>query len=80
MNKTLASVAWQDGVMTKEITLSSIRTNVLEIAYEKSGPAGGEPVVLMHGFPQDPRCYDGVVARLGAAGYRCFVPYLRGYG
>ena len=80
MNKTRGSVAWQDGVMTKEITLSSIRTNVLEIAYEKSGPAGGEPVVLMHGFPQDPRCYDGVVARLGAAGYRCFVPYLRGYG
>jgi pimeloyl-ACP methyl ester carboxylesterase len=57
-----------------------IRTDVLDIAYEESGPADGEPVLLMHGFPQDPRCYDDVAARLAAAGKRCIVPYLRGYG
>jgi pimeloyl-ACP methyl ester carboxylesterase len=37
-------------------------------------------VLLMHGFPYDPRCYDEVVPRLVAAGYRAIVPYLRGYG
>jgi len=37
-------------------------------------------VLLMHGFPYDPRAYDGVVPLLVAAGCRTIVPYLRGYG
>jgi pimeloyl-ACP methyl ester carboxylesterase len=60
--------------------LRRIRTKTLEIAYEESGPEGGVPVLLMHGFPYDPRCYDEVVAALTAAGYWSIVPYLRGYG
>ncbi|WP_203074849.1 alpha/beta fold hydrolase [Falsiroseomonas ponticola] len=57
-----------------------VRTPVLDIAYEESGPPDGPPVVLLHGFPYAPRAYDAVVARLVAAGRRCLVPYLRGYG
>jgi len=57
-----------------------IRTGVLDIAYEESGPQTGYPVVLLHGFPYDPRAYDAVTPRLAAAGYRAIVPYLRGYG
>jgi pimeloyl-ACP methyl ester carboxylesterase len=57
-----------------------IRTGTLEIAYEESGRADGIPVVLLHGFPYDPRAYDGVVPPLVAAGFRIIVPYLRGYG
>ena len=34
----------------------------------------------MHGWPYDPRCYDEVIAPLGAAGCRVIVPYLRGFG
>ena len=60
--------------------LKRARTNVLEIAYEESGPQAGIPVLLMHGFPYDPRAYDGVVPLLVAAGCRTIVPYLRGYG
>jgi pimeloyl-ACP methyl ester carboxylesterase len=60
--------------------LKRARTSTLEIAYEESGPATGVPVLLMHGFPYDPRCYDEVVPLLVAAGYRAIVPYLRGYG
>ena len=56
------------------------RTSALEVAYEEAGPADGVPVFLMHGFPYDPRAYDGVVPRLVAAGCRTIVPYLRGYG
>lgn len=57
-----------------------IRTGVLEIAYEESGPGSGFPVLLLHGFPYDPRAYDEVTPVLAAAGYRVIVPYLRGYG
>jgi len=60
--------------------LKRIRTSVLEIAYEESGPADGTPVFLMHGFPYDVRTYDAVVPRLASAGCRTIVPYLRGYG
>jgi pimeloyl-ACP methyl ester carboxylesterase len=60
--------------------LKRIRTSTLEIAYEESGPATGVPVLLLHGFPYDPRCYDEVAPPLAAAGYRAIVPYLRGYG
>jgi pimeloyl-ACP methyl ester carboxylesterase len=57
-----------------------VRTAVLEIAYEESGPADGAPVFLMHGFPDDVRTWDDVAAPLAAQGCRVIVPYLRGYG
>jgi pimeloyl-ACP methyl ester carboxylesterase len=56
------------------------RTAVLDIAYEETGPPGGRPVVLLHGFPDDIHAYDGVAPPLADAGYRVIVPYLRGYG
>src|SRR5437016_2696373 len=70
--------AFAQPVQTRPI--KRIRTNMLEIAYEESGPETGVPVLLMHGFPYDPRAYDEVVPPLAAAGYRAIVPYLRGYG
>ena len=57
-----------------------VRTPTLEIAYEQSGGPNGFPVILLHGFPDDVRAWDGVAAPLVAAGYRVLVPYLRGYG
>lgn len=60
--------------------LKRIRTAALEIAYTETGPAGGAPVLLMHGWPYDPRDYDEVAPRLSAAGRRVVVPYLRGFG
>jgi pimeloyl-ACP methyl ester carboxylesterase len=55
-------------------------TPTLEIAYEENGPVEGPPVVLLHGFPDDVRAYDGVAPPLAAAGWRVLEPYLRGYG
>ena len=43
------------------------------------GPADGEPVVLLHGFPQDGTAFDGLLPRLHAAGLRTLVPDQRGY-
>lgn len=57
-----------------------IRTSRLEIACEQSGTTGAFPVVLLHGFPYDPRCFDEAVPILTARGLRTFVPWLRGHG
>jgi pimeloyl-ACP methyl ester carboxylesterase len=68
------------GIAAGSANLKRIRTKTLEIAYEESGPEAGIPVLLMHGFPYDPRAYDEVVPPLVAAGCRTIVPYLRGFG
>jgi pimeloyl-ACP methyl ester carboxylesterase len=57
-----------------------IDTEVLRIAYEEFGAPDGWPVVLLHGFPYDVRCYDAVASRLAARGARVIAPYLRGFG
>jgi pimeloyl-ACP methyl ester carboxylesterase len=57
-----------------------VRTSVLDIAYERDGPADALPVVLLHGYPYDPRAFDEVVPIINAAGYRTVVPFVRGYG
>ena len=54
------------------------RTSVLDIGYEETGE--GFPVILLHGFPDDARAYDGVAPVLAKRGFRTLVPYLRGYG
>ena len=60
--------------------LARVQTGILDIAYEHSGPAGGIPALLLHGFPYDIRGYDDAVDLINAAGIRTIVPYLRGYG
>jgi pimeloyl-ACP methyl ester carboxylesterase len=45
---------------------------------EEGGPADGEPVVLLHGFPQDRTAWSGVAPLLQAAGLRTLAPDLRG--
>ena len=44
-----------------------------------SGPLDGEPVVLLHGFPQRTSSWDAVVPLLHAAGLRTLVLDQRGY-
>jgi len=61
-------------------TARLIDTPTLRIEFEDSGPATGFPIILLHGFPDDVRAWDGVVPPLVAGGYRTIVPYLRGFG
>jgi pimeloyl-ACP methyl ester carboxylesterase len=60
--------------------LLRVRTAILDVAYEASGPEDAVPVVLLHGFPYDPRAFDDVIMLINQAGLRSIVPYLRGYG
>lgn len=55
-------------------------TDRLAIACEISGPTGGAPIILLHGWPDDARTWDRVLPALHAAGRRTYVPYLRGFG
>src|ERR1700744_201121 len=57
-----------------------VRAGVLDVAFERHGNAGGWPVVLLHGFPYDIRCYDRAAAGLAEAGAHGVVPYVRGSG
>jgi len=57
-----------------------VRAGVLDVGYERHGAPDGWPVVLLHGFPYDVRCYDAVARRLADEGADVVVPYLRGYG
>jgi len=58
----------------------SVQTPVLDVGFEESGDPQGFPIILLHGFPDDVRAWDGVAPPLAKAGYRVLVPYLRGYG
>lgn len=60
--------------------VKTIDAGDLSIAYHDHGPANGRPVILLHGFPYDTHSYDEVAASLSSKGFRCIVPYLRGYG
>jgi len=66
--------------MNTPAPLFYVRTTMLDVAYEAHGPEGAEVVILLHGFPYDPRGYDEIAPVLAERGYRVLVPYLRGYG
>ena len=55
------------------------RRNGLELRAIDSGPADGEPVVLLHGFPQRTSSWNQVVPLLHVAGLRTLVLDQRGY-
>ncbi|WIB79170.1 alpha/beta hydrolase [Curtobacterium sp. MCPF17_002] len=57
-----------------------VRSGVLDVSIATAGPDDGWPVVLLHGFPYDPRCFRDVAQGLAAAGARVLAPYLRGFG
>ena len=43
------------------------------------GPAGGRPILLLHGFPQEPSTWAPVAEALAQDGFQAFAPFQRGY-
>jgi pimeloyl-ACP methyl ester carboxylesterase len=60
--------------------MKQTNAGVLNVAFDDQGPAHGNAVILLHGFPYDVRAYDDVIPLLVAQGCRVVTPYLRGYG
>jgi pimeloyl-ACP methyl ester carboxylesterase len=57
-----------------------VTTPTLRIAYQSGGPRDGAPVLLLHGWPDDPRTYAKVAPALQRRGFRTVAPWLRGFG
>ncbi|MGZ4729377.1 MAG: alpha/beta fold hydrolase [Acidimicrobiales bacterium] len=60
--------------------MASVRTDVLDISYEATGPSDARPVLLIHGWPDAARGWRDVAGRLNAQGWRTIAPDLRGCG
>jgi pimeloyl-ACP methyl ester carboxylesterase len=60
--------------------MRTIRTDVLEIAFEEGGPHSAPAVLLVHGWPDAPCGWDRIAAALHAQGWRTIAPFLRGSG
>ena len=72
--------AVKPGTHTSFASLKQIDAGVLKIGYAETGPSGGFPVILLHGWPYDIHSFVDVAPLLASAGYRVIVPHLRGYG
>lgn len=59
--------------------MDSFRRGDLRFDVRDGGPPDGEPVVLLHGFPQDGAAWSAVEPLLHAAGLRTLAPDQRGY-
>jgi pimeloyl-ACP methyl ester carboxylesterase len=60
------------------ITNRTIEARGLTFRALESG-SDGEPVLLLHGFPETSAMWTDVLVALGAAGYHCLAPDQRGY-
>lgn len=61
------------------MTTSTVDVDDLTFEVEVLGPEDGEPVVLLHGWPQDRRSWRAVAQRLVDEGLRVIAPNQRGY-
>jgi pimeloyl-ACP methyl ester carboxylesterase len=60
--------------------LKQVDAGVLNVGYAEAGPADGQPVLLLHGWPYDIHSFADVAPLLAAQGCRVLIPYLRGFG
>ena len=61
------------------INFKFVQTNGIKLHTAIAGPADGEPVILLHGFPEAWFGWEAQILKLVAAGYRVIAPDQRGY-
>ena len=66
--------------MSTMLPLRQIEAGVLSVGYAHTGPADGQAVLLLHGWPYDIHSYVDVTPLLAGEGYRVIVPFVRGFG
>ncbi|MBT9556751.1 MAG: alpha/beta hydrolase [Myxococcales bacterium] len=64
-----------DTATVREVVVRGATYSVREL-----GPADGQPILLLHGFPETGRSWRRVAPTLAEAGLRVFMPDLKGYG
>ena len=60
-------------IRARKITMRGLTFDALETG------SGGEPVLLLHGFPETSLMWTGLMKVLSANGYHCLAPDQRGY-
>ena len=78
--KSTALSKMKRGANTSFAPLKQVEAGLLNVGYAEAGPADGQPVILLHGWPYDIYSFVDVAPLLASAGRRVIVPYLRGYG
>jgi pimeloyl-ACP methyl ester carboxylesterase len=68
------------GSHTSFPSIKQINAGLLNVGYAEFGPAGGTPVILLHGWPYDIHSFVDVAPLLAAQGYWVIVPFMRGFG
>ncbi|PZS20181.1 MAG: haloalkane dehalogenase [Pseudonocardiales bacterium] len=63
-----------------DVAGAEIGGGAVRMAWVEDGPAGGEPVLLLHGEPSWSFLYRHMIAPLAAAGHRVIAPDLVGFG
>jgi pimeloyl-ACP methyl ester carboxylesterase len=76
LGSTLAQAAPAAGFAPRTL---SVRLGGLKFPVLVWGKEPARPVMLLHGFPQEPLTWAPVAERLASAGYQAIVPWLRGY-
>ena len=61
-------------------TKKMVATGEVKFEYLEYGNAAGTPVVMLHGFPDAPVGWEGVIGQLDLKKVRVLAPYLRGFG
>ena len=56
-----------------------VDTALLRVGYQEWNPSGQRTMVLMHGWPDSPRCWNPMVPALVSAGFCVIAPALRGF-
>jgi len=56
-----------------------IDTSLLRVGYQEWNPSAKRTMVLMHGWPDSPRCWAAMVPTLVDAGFHVIAPALRGF-
>jgi len=74
------SAGQDDGIATQsgEIVLRQVEARGLTFDVRET-LSDGEPVLLLHGFPDTSLMWTGVMSELAANGYHCLAPDQRGY-
>src|ERR1700689_640200 len=60
--------------------MQTIKTAILDVAFEAGGACSGPPILLLHGWPDDIREWSAITGHLEKAGFYWVAPWVRGFG
>ena len=68
------------GIGQERVFYKTVQVNGLNIFYREAGPANGQVILLLHGFPTSSRMYQPMLESSLSAKYRLIAPDFPGFG